>query len=416
MTAADQQLLQDTKKYVTDYFTTRIGPDFIFHNFEHTQEVVKAAELIADYSQVPDDNRLPLLLACWFHDTGYSGGFAKDHEELSKNIAARFLAGRVDAGVIEKVKGCILATKWPQTPTSLIEQIICDADLYHLGTEECIDKAKLLRKELNLLQDKKISKKEWRQMNIAFMQQHHYFTAYGRSILDPGKQNYLEQLLSGDDHKEEKPEKEKKNMASKPVESAGISDTQADKLRREKQNRIERSISTMFRIMTNNHVNLSHMADSKANIMISVNTIVISIIVSVLTGKLQFYPEYIAPTIILLCACLAAIVFAILATRPTITRGTFTKEDIQNKKINLLFFGNFYNMSLPDYDWAMKEMMSDHDYLNSSMIKDIYFLGLVLARKYKFLRLSYNLFMYGLIVAILGFGISFIIGGGASAG
>src|SRR6185436_8560220 len=118
---------------------------------------------------------------------------------------------------------------------------------------------------------------------------------------------------------------------------------------------------------------------------------------------------------ILLCACLAAIVFAILATRPTVTQGTFTKEDIQNKKINLLFFGNFFNMSLPDYDWAMKEMMSDHEYLNSSMIKDIYFLGLVLARKYRFLRLSYNIFMYGLIVAILGFGISFIIGGGASA-
>ena len=79
-----------------------------------------------------------------------------------------------------------------------------------------------------------------------------------------------------------------------------------------------------------------------------------------------------------------------------------------NKKVNLLFFGNFYNMSLPDYDWAMKEMMSDREYLNSSMIKDIYFLGVVLARKYKYLRISYNIFMFGLVLAIVAFGIAFV--------
>ncbi|WP_315819712.1 Pycsar system effector family protein [Paraflavitalea speifideaquila] len=142
-----------------------------------------------------------------------------------------------------------------------------------------------------------------------------------------------------------------------------------------KANRTERGIATMFRIMSENHVNLSQMADSKANIMISVNTIVMSIMVSVLLGKLQFYPEFIVPTIILLAVCLGAVVYAILATRPNITKGTFTEEDIKNKKVNLLFFGNFYNMSLHEYDWAMKEMMKDNEYLNSSMIKDIYFLG-----------------------------------------
>ena len=153
------------------------------------------------------------------------------------------------------------------------------------------------------------------------------------------------------------------------------------------------------------------MADSKANIMISVNTIVLSIMVSVLLGKLQFYPEFIIPTIILVVVCLGAVVFAILATRPNISGGTFTREDIQNKQINLLFFGNFYNMELPDYDWAMKEMMKDKEYLYGSMIKDIYFLGVVLARKYKLLRISYSIFMYGLIAAIIAFGLTFIFAG-----
>jgi hypothetical protein len=138
---------------------------------------------------------------------------------------------------------------------------------------------------------------------------------------------------------------------------------------------------------------------------------VLSIMVSVLLGKLQFYPEFIIPTVILVVVCLSAVVFAILATRPNISSGTFTREDIQNKQINLLFFGNFYNMELPDYDWAMKEMMKDKDYLYGSMIKDIYFLGVVLARKYKLLRISYSIFMYGLIAAIIAFGLTFIFSG-----
>ena len=66
-------------------------------------------------------------------------------------------------------------------------------------------------------------------------------------------------------------------------------------------------------------------------------------------------------------------------------------------------------MSLPDYDWAMKEMMQDKEYLFESMIKDIYFLGVVLARKYRLLRIAYNIFMFGLIAAIIAFGIAMLL-------
>jgi hypothetical protein len=104
-----------------------------------------------------------------------------------------------------------------------------------------------------------------------------------------------------------------------------------------------------------------------------------------------------------------SIVFSILATRPNISEGTFTKEDIANKKTNLLFFGNFHRMALPDYEWGMTEMMGDKVYLYSSMIKDNYFLGVVLARKYRFLRIAYNIFMFGLIASMIAFVITFIL-------
>ncbi|MBO9634304.1 MAG: HD domain-containing protein [Chitinophagaceae bacterium] len=422
MTSAAQQLLQEARQYVTGIFTNKVNPAFVYHNIEHTREVVEAADQMASYLSLPEEERPALLLAAWFHDTGYSAGQPKRHEEVSRDIAADFLRNKgVDQETIDRVSNAIMATKWPQSPTDLLEQILCDADLSHLGMPVFPEKNKLLRQELNLLFDNKLSKKEWRQKNIFFLQQHRYFTEYGKTVLEPVKQHHLQALIL----KADKNGKEEEGsfgqmivdtklpdtnitMPEKTNGEKAIRDKEREKLEKDKAARTERSISTMFRIMSENHVNLSQMADSKANIMISVNTIVISIMVSVLLGKLQFYPEFIVPTIILLTVCTSAVVFAILATRPNVNRGVFTKEDIENKKVNLLFFGNFFNMELKDYDWAMKQMMADRDYLDSSMIKDIYSLGVVLARKYKYLRIAYNIFMFGLVIAIIAFAIVFL--------
>jgi hypothetical protein len=175
----------------------------------------------------------------------------------------------------------------------------------------------------------------------------------------------------------------------------------------EKANIPERGIETMFRVVPRNHLDLSALADHKANIMISTNALILSLAVGFLMSKLDTNPHLIIPTFILLGVCCSALVLAILATRPQVTSGTFTREDIRQKKTNLLFFGNFHRSTLEDFDWGMKEMMRDREYLYGSMIKDLYFLGKVLGVKYRYLRICYTVFMYGLIVAILAFIITF---------
>jgi hypothetical protein len=100
-------------------------------------------------------------------------------------------------------------------------------------------------------------------------------------------------------------------------------------------------------------------------------------------------------------------VMAVIATRPNITSGEFTKEDVTNKKVNLLFFGNFHKMKLSDYEWALRELVKDKEYIYSSLTKDLYFLGLVLNRKYKILRWTYTIFMIGIVVSVIAFGIAF---------
>ena len=118
-------------------------------------------------------------------------------------------------------------------------------------------------------------------------------------------------------------------------------------------------------------------------------------------GKISDYPVLTFPAIVFISTCVITIIFAILSTRPKISSGKFSKEDIHNRRINLLFFGNFYNMTMEEYEWAMKEMMTDPNYLYSSMIRDQYSLGKVISQKYKLLRVAYTIFMIGIILSSL---------------
>ena len=405
MTETQLKILSNAQSFVTDLFTNKGSKSIRFHTLEHTQGVVMAADEMAQYFQLPEEDRTALGLAAWFHDTGFTSGDAQGHEDRSIEYAVKFLQEqKADEQLIQKVRSAIEATKLPQTPKNLLEQIICDADLYHLGTDDFKTRSKLLKEELSELSKKEISKKQWRKVNINFLENHKYFTEYARRKLQPVKERNLQQLqgiIEKEKGKKGKAEKVEEAMLGPLAEPA-----KTEEKKKTKENNSERGIQTVFRIMAQNHANLSQMADSKANILVSVNSIILTIIISVLLSKLETNTNLVIPTLILLIVCVSAIVFSILATRPNVSSGKFTKEDIHNKQTNLLFFGNFHQMSLPDYDWAMTEMLNDKEYLYSSMIKDIYFLGVVLAKKYKYLRISYSIFMFGLIIAVIAFAVA----------
>jgi hypothetical protein len=167
--------------------------------------------------------------------------------------------------------------------------------------------------------------------------------------------------------------------------------------------RPDKGIETMFRISSSNHQRLSDMADKKAHIMITVNSIILSAIISLVLRRLNEYGYLIIPSFILLTVSLLAMTFSILSTRPSIPNGVFTREDIDTRKVNLLFFGNFYKMKLEEFNYGMEKMMEDKDFLYGSLIKDLYAQGVVLGKKYHLLRIAYNVFMFGLIIAVAAF-------------
>lgn len=393
-----QLLANQVQQYVSPIFNTVNGDKLFYHNREHTEAVVKAATTIANHYQLSERDFFVVITAAWFHDIGYYSDPSR-HEEMGAEQAAAFLQAKgVDDATINAVKGCILATKLPQRPSNLLEQIVCDADLFHLGGDNFAARNKLMRKEASARTGKKIDKNEWRKATIRLMEQHHYNTDYARLLLNDKKQDILDNLKKKDE------EKGKHVAVSAPKEPPAATTSSANAAaKKQKEERPNRGIETMFRISSNNHQRLSDMADSKAHIMISTNSIIISVLLSVLLRKLEEYPNYTIPAILLLTVCVIAMVFSILATRPNIPAGTFTQNDIDEQKVNLLFFGNFYKMSLQDYTGGMLRMMNERDFLYGSLIRDLYSQGVVLGRKYRLLRVAYNVFMFGIVASVIAF-------------
>lgn len=395
-----KHLLEEVKKFVLEYFHTHQDAKLVYHNLDHTESVVEATVQIANHYQLTDKDFFIVCASAWFHDTGYFEDI-QNHEQKGADLAIDFLKKQeVPADIRDSIMQVILSTKMPQRPTNLLENILCDGDLFHLGTEEFADKRKLMHKEIALLYGMDASKKEWRIRDVEFLESQHYHTDYCMLLLNDQKQKNIDKLRS-----KIKDEGDAKLL---PID-ASVGVKNAEKLLPKKdKKRPDKGIETMFRITSSNNQRLSDMADNKAQLLITVNSIILSLIVSLVLRRLEDNAFLIIPTFILLMVSLGAIIFSILATRPSIPDGVFTDNDLERKKVNLLFFGNFYKMSLNDYSKGMIKVMNDNEFLYGTLITDVYSQGVVLGRKYKLIRIAYNIFMFGLIAAVLAYVVSYI--------
>jgi predicted metal-dependent HD superfamily phosphohydrolase len=397
-------LAEQVKEYSLAFFNSRQNGQLQYHDLTHTEGVLKAAIQIGNHYQLSDEDFFIVFASVWFHDMGYFSENSGHHEKKGAEKAEAYLkdAG-VDEAIIHKIKGCILSTKIPQSPNTLLEKIVCDADMFHLGTAEFSERNKLMRKECEALKGNKISKDEWREGSIELLRSHQFHTDYCRLLLNQQKQENLEKLMS----KQEEVADKKVAIEAAPEKIETAAAPTGKKAKKTALNeRPDKGVETMFRVASTNHQRLSDMSDNKAHIMISVNSIIISVIIGLVIRRLDATPNILLPTLILLTGSMIAVIFSVLATRPKIPDGIFTKEQVENKTVNLLFFGNFYRMDFDDYYDGMLKVMDNREFLYGSLIRDIHSQGKVLGRKYKLLRISYTIFMFTLVISILAFAIA----------
>lgn len=387
-------ILDKAKNYVEILFKDKLSSVYFYHNFIHTAYTVNKAEEIMKHTPVSEEDQEKVLVALWFHDTGYIE-CAMNHEERGVEIMRNFLQQEnYPESYITDVEKLILATKINYVPQNLLEKIVKDADFSHFAGHDYSDISDALRKEWELTNVRCFSNEEWNAGNLDMLKNKHtFYTDYAKENWEPLKKKNIKKI----EKKLNKEEEKKENTDSKPE----------NKKDKEKS---DRSVDTLFRVTLNNHTRLSDIADSKANILLSVNAIIISVCLSVLVPKLDApkNSHLILPSFILLLSSVLTIIFAILSTKPNVTKTTFTSQDIANRKVNLLFFGNFQQMLFDDYHNAMKDLIKDRDYIYDSMVKDLYYLGKVLDRKYKLLSITYKIFMAGIIISVLSFGFAFL--------
>jgi predicted metal-dependent HD superfamily phosphohydrolase len=384
----DTPLARKVQHFVQRHFDQEIPAQYVYHNFEHTRRVATVVADLANEADISPEERENLVISALFHDTGFSIS-TREHETHSKQIASEFLrTDGIPEERIAQIMRCIDATRLGHTPSGKLEMLMKDADTSNLGEDNFFEVTEQLRQELNAVNNEGIDEHAWDQINLQFLNDHQFYTEEAKNRFAESKAKHIKSI----EKKLKKSAKKDKQVGPKLI-TIGSS----------------KSAQTQFKTALRNHIDLSAIADNKANIMLSVNALIITFTLPLLGERIAADPRMLGPTLILLSVCVIAMVFATLATRPIAMSGKSTMEQIYDKKSNLFFFGNFYQMTFGEYETGMQAVVGDDEILDNSIMRDLFFLGKALGKKYQYLRLCYNFFMFGLISAVLAFGATFIL-------
>jgi len=398
---------------MTKFITEDLSDKLVYNNIGSNHRMSTTIKELADIEGISDLDREILLAACWLRYFGF-----KDLDKFDLNSYEDLYINCNECTLIY-AKDYLNSIGYPKDRTEQILQILSESNQYFRDsnielknplTKIFLDASnkdwarKNGRKYMKQLYQQFLltgvapkGKSNWHDTVLKFLINHEYLTTYGKEKLESKKQTLIKKI-----------EKEKKeNLKNQQLilkKELDISDDELKKLKKSLKSvkgRDERGIQTMFRTTSRNHYTLNQMVDRKANIMISVNAIILSLIISRIVGQIQTFCVHNSPIIILLLVCTISIILAIVAIIPSKSHGEFTEEDIRNKEGNLLYFGNYYNMSFRDYNWGMLQLLNDGDHLYTTMIRDQYFLGQMLNRKYTYIRKSLFVFMFGFAFAVL---------------
>ena len=390
------ELVGRVADYVRNYMDEHANPALLYHNMAHTERVVETATDIARHYGLGGRELFVVQAAAWFNDIGYYDDL-QNHEQAGAARAEAFLKERgVDEETVTAVTAAIMATRVPQSPSNQLEEIVCDADLYHFGTDDFGELNRLLRKEMEAVHGIDISKEEWADSTIHLLANHHYFTSYCKDHLKKKKRANLEKLeekfreytrtVNPIDELLQEQKEEKRKSDGDPYDVTMEP---------------ERGVETLFRIASATSQRLSEQADTKAHILISVNSILISVFLTLVVRRMEEYPYMMFPVSIIIAVNLATIVFSILATRPRVPNGVFATDGVEKEQVNLLFFGNFYKMTYDDYSQSMFRVLKSERLLYSSLVRNLYEQGVVLGQKYRMLKIAYNVFMFGFVISVI---------------
>ncbi|MEM7108674.1 MAG: Pycsar system effector family protein [Bacteroidota bacterium] len=360
----------------------------LFHSYSHIKECAAVVRgLVEDYDFNAEELEI-LLLANWFYFAGMKTDAKKFKRESLKFASHFFEVENYSQDRADKVLNLLVED--PSSTSSLSSQLLHDALISFKGRKRFFRKMELLRVEREMLFGKTYTDHQWEKIAYNRLVNCTFFT-------DAAKRKYQKRKA-----KNIRKQRGRINKAHKI--------TTREKTGKE----FGRGVDTLYRANYNNHISLSSIADGKANMMISINTIILSVIVTLSGAGFTFsgtfmvdHLRFTVPIFILLVGALVSVIFAILSARPKVTSHHMDMSAVEEGKSSLLFFGNYLQVSLSQYVNHLTELKRNQQKLYDSMSVDMYFLGKVLQTKYRMLSWSYNVFMVALAISVVAFSFIF---------
>lgn len=387
-------LVEQARQYAWEMFEQHRIPRLVFHSFHFTQDLVDKLTRLSIQAKASDAERELAGVAAWLLPVGYLISY-QDPIEASEQQARLFLEKQdvknYPHGPVVDLIGRVMRR---QAPRNLPEQLVADAyNIVHYIDDYEIRHG-LLRLEQELMLQRRHDRLEWTQLELRELLSVKLYTPYAR-VQYEGK--LAEHILGRKQRIEKLSRRESLEIIAQegviaPFQNLERGDT-------------ARAIQTFFRANYRNHINLSAIADNKANIMISVNSILISVLITFLSYRNigENNPAILLPVVIFIVSGAASLIFAVLSARPKVTSLNHPGQPPQELRKNIVFFGNFVHLDLDQYETAMDAIFRSDELMYGNLTRDLYHLGKVLDQKYRYLSVSYTIFMIGFVATVFTF-------------
>jgi len=393
-------LIKQAKSALLELFNQQQPSHLLYHSYQHSIEVAETCLLIAQNETLTPQERENLLIAAYFHDIGYLMGY-QNHENSSKKFAQQWLeAQHFPQEGIHQILACIEATRFGHNPQNLLEQIIADADISY-GIKKYKLRSRLLRSEWESAHTiaKTYPKMEWLKLQTQFLSQIRFHTDYARQHFAPLalKHWVTETKKLSELEKEQQKAKEKDKKAQKLAVA-----TPSGKYSTYAQIEVgipSKGVQSFFRAAYPNLISLSAIADNKANFMISINSIVLTLLVAIFSvGGLSFdyvsHSAYVLPVGLFVGTAILSLILAVLSVMPNNKHkgnSPLNRPQVEN----IIAYTEFARLPIDEYEQLIQQVLGSSELLYGNMSRDLYQLGCQLQYKYKLLRFAYLSFLFG---------------------
>ncbi len=370
--------------------TEQLPAHIFYHNENYLEQVVDAARQLAEEAGLEKEETEQLELAAIFQSVRHLHGGEKPWEASAKAATEFLLRNNANPDTVNAVDKLIHSLDPAYQPETTLEKLFLDATEAAYGDKKFLERADRLRKEEEAHAGNNLEEIEWTGQLLERMKDHAFRTSQAESLFGKRKEKNLKKITKG------------------------LQSNLKVKLEGDKSSSISANSGarTMFKTALRNHVDLTSIADQKANIMLSINALIITIGLPAFATYLSGKPVLIVPGVMFLFTSIATMIVATLSTRPIKVDGYTDLSKLKTGKTNLFFFGNFYKLPNDDYREAIKEIVADREHLDSSFVNDLYYLGVSLGEKFRLLRLCYTIFVIGLCLTVLSFVVAYFVAGG----